>query len=179
MTIEYLTESRLLEFCQKNLRHSGTIIHNSIVANSGIKNRPDIQIPDLKMIVEFDGYRHFNDMVTILNDTKKDSRYKEMGYKIVRIPYFVQLDLTTIDFYFNSKNFTGSASDYSNSYPHGFHDPKCLLPADFNYSGITIFQRILQKLPDKVSRAIIDSIEEKVELLGIERVLPEPLFYLV
>lgn len=85
----YLTEERLkdvLEIVYPNY----VFTRDKIVPNSGIRNRPDYRNEGLKLIVEFDGNTHYTQTKTIINDEKKDRVYSDMGYRIIRIPYFVQ-----------------------------------------------------------------------------------------
>lgn len=55
------------------------------------KFRPDFRSETLKMIIEFDGLPHYQKPDIILNDILKNKIYKENGYKVIRIPYFIQL----------------------------------------------------------------------------------------
>ena len=71
-------------------------IHDQTVPNlmdNGKKSkvRPEFRSEKLKMIVEFDGLPHYQNVDTIINDEKKDKIYVTNGYKVVRIPYFIQL----------------------------------------------------------------------------------------
>lgn len=53
--------------------------------------RPDFRSESLKMIIEFDGLLHYTNPQNILADIKKTALYESGGYKVVRIPYFIQL----------------------------------------------------------------------------------------
>lgn len=66
-------------------------IHDEIIPNSGRKLRPDYRSESLKLIVEFDGFPHYKQPDTIRGDEEKTKFYQELGYKVVRIPYFIQL----------------------------------------------------------------------------------------
>lgn len=55
------------------------------------KFRPDYRSETLKMIVEMDGLPHYTSPQNIINDEIKNKRYKEDGYTVIRIPYFIQL----------------------------------------------------------------------------------------
>lgn len=46
---------------------------------------------DLKLVVEFDGLNHYMDSHAVLNDIKRDSWFESIGYKTIRIPYWIQL----------------------------------------------------------------------------------------
>ena len=53
--------------------------------------RPDYRSETLRLIVEFDGLPHYTQPKTILEDAVKTRFYEAHGYKVVRIPWFVQL----------------------------------------------------------------------------------------
>jgi hypothetical protein len=69
----------------------------------GVNNkiRPDYRSELLKLVVEFDGVHHYQKPHIIENDTAKTKRYEEYGYKVVRIPYFIQLTNTAVKTLFN------------------------------------------------------------------------------
>lgn len=53
--------------------------------------RPDYRSETLKLIVEFDGLQHYNNPKNIIEDEEKTCKYEADGYKVIRIPYFIQL----------------------------------------------------------------------------------------
>lgn len=53
--------------------------------------RPDYRCDKKRLIVEFDGLPHYNNPDTILRDKSNQKVYEDNGYKVVRIPYFIQL----------------------------------------------------------------------------------------
>lgn len=55
------------------------------------RRRPDYRSDALKLIVEFDGLQHYTNPQNIINDEDAVSFYESCGYKVVRIPYFIQL----------------------------------------------------------------------------------------
>ena len=55
------------------------------------KRRPDYRSEKLKLIIEFDGLQHYINPDVILNDKIGTELYQTLGYKVVRIPYFIQL----------------------------------------------------------------------------------------
>lgn len=55
------------------------------------KRRPDYRSEKLKLIIEFDGLQHYTNPDVILNDKIGTELYQKLGYKVVRIPYFIQL----------------------------------------------------------------------------------------
>ena len=57
----------------------------------GLRIRPDYRCERLKLIVEFDGTPHYTDPKVMERDRKNQDTYEDWGYRVVRIPYFVQL----------------------------------------------------------------------------------------
>lgn len=55
------------------------------------RKRPDYISKRIKLIVEFDGLQHYTNPDKIILDEENTSFYEEHGYKVVRIPYFIQL----------------------------------------------------------------------------------------
>ena len=157
----YLTEKGLKLILQR-IYPNIDFVHNKTVPNSGIKNRPDYRNDELMLIVEFDGYLHYTQSKTILYDEKKDRVYSEMGYKIIRIPYFIQISKETI------KHLFGVNINIPQNYPHGFIDPKCVLPSDFCTLGIKRYKKDLENF-SFIKNEIDLSLEEKIKEKGDER----------
>ena len=55
------------------------------------RSRPDYRSEKLKLIIEFDGLQHYTKPDIIEKDLQTTAVYKSFGYKVVRIPYFIQL----------------------------------------------------------------------------------------
>jgi len=53
--------------------------------------RPDYRSETLRVIVEFDGLQHYTNPDIIEKDIENSKLYRSVGYKVVRIPYFIQL----------------------------------------------------------------------------------------
>jgi len=69
-------------------------IHDkSIKEINGLKcnYRPDYRSESLKLIVEFDGIFHYKNPQYFYEDPMKTRLFESGGYKVVRIPFFVQL----------------------------------------------------------------------------------------
>lgn len=62
-----------------------------VVNGISCRNRPDYRSEKLKLIIEFDGLQHYTKPNIIENDIKTTELYQSLGYKVVRIPYFIQL----------------------------------------------------------------------------------------
>ena len=66
-------------------------IHDKRVPNCIKNTRPDYRSESLKLIIEFNGLDHYTKPNIILKDIEKEKMYKDMGYKVVQIPFFIQL----------------------------------------------------------------------------------------
>lgn len=159
---EYLTEEKLgeeLKVIFPNNEFRKQIYLKDICNNyNGKKLRVDYFCFKLKLVVEFDGYGHYTNPNQIVNDMDKNIYLEENGYKLVRIPYFVQLCPRTIKYYFDVE-----LKNYLQLYPHGFIDKKAVLPAKFCSMGISRFNQELEKLPDDVSSEIFDSLLDQLD----------------
>lgn len=65
-------------------------IHDKAIGN-GSRKRPDYRSESLKLIIEFDGVPHYTNPEKIRQDEENTVFYQMLGYKVVRIPYFIQL----------------------------------------------------------------------------------------
>jgi len=163
----YLTDDLLCVYLKK-LFPDNIFIRDKVVPNSGLKTRPDYRNDDLKLIIEFDGYRHYTVPKVILSDLKKDEVYSKMGYTIVRIPYFVQLTSVVIQNLFNL------SIDFNTTFPHGFIVDICARPADFCELGIDRFIMDLDKF-SYLKQEILSSLREKEEELDVHLIYPHTL----
>jgi len=66
-------------------------IHDKTIKGSKRKIRPDYRCENLKLIIEFDGVQHYQNPERIKADFENQKFYEDIGYKVVRIPYFIQL----------------------------------------------------------------------------------------
>lgn len=163
LTKNYLTEDKLYEALK--IIFKVDFIRDRQVPESGINKRPDFRNDELKLIVEFDGDRHYSNNKIQKSDILKYKVYTNMGYKVIHIPYFIQLSTSVIKLLFNID------LEWEQQYPHGFIDEKAMLPVDYNYLGVNNFKTDLLKFKE-ISTDIIDSLKAKIELLGVDNVLP-------
>lgn len=162
----YLTEEKLgkiLDIVYPNEE----IIHNKKIPGYEEKCRPDYRIPKLKLIFEFDGSTHFTNPKRIIMDEKNDKFYESLDYKIIRIPYFVQMDAAFWT------NVMGMDVGRIYNYPNGFIDEKAQLPAEYCSLGLHKFYNMLKVngIYNYCSKEIFESLGEKVKLLGDERLV--------
>ena len=165
---DYLTEQSLKQVLIQ-IYPDSTFIHNRQVPESGLRTRPDYRSEDLKLIVEFDGDLHYRSVQKIKREKEKTKAYTSMGYKVVRIPYFVQISTQTI------KELLDINFDYEQTFPHGFISETAMLPADFCELGIQKFKDDLSRF-NYIRSDIIKSLKHKIDILGDrELVLPPSL----
>lgn len=151
---------------------------------------PDFRNDDLGIIIEIDGAggrfcSHYCDPYECFKNSMGTELFEQLGYKVVRIPMYIQLDAKMIKYYFGL--------DYTEKlYPaadcHGFLHPDITLPAAFCEAGIERFRREMDTIPASVRYKVIDTLKfriEKYKKLGIDDkqslrlVIPSSLDYLL
>ena len=92
--------------------------------------RPDYLCEKLKIIVEFDGIDHYRKPSQILKDQNNTETYQNNGFKVIRIPYFIQLTNEVVETLFGIKHknnlFNPNIPSLSSK---GSHSPAYLCPA--------------------------------------------------
>jgi len=116
-------------------------------------------------VVEYDGDEHCRNSLKIKTDIEKDETAKKLGYKVVRVPYWIQIDSEMLEHYFGIKN------EIEQDFPHGFISTK-VFPASFCEKGIERFQTELVSLPSTVKNNVLQSLREKAKEHGIDYVCP-------
>ncbi len=104
-----------------------------IVNEVRYRSRPDYRSEKLKLIVEFDGLQHYTKPDIIEKDIKTTELYHNFGYKVVRIPYFIQLSnkavKTLFDINVSEELFDDTISSLG---INGQNTPAYLCPAGLN-----------------------------------------------
>lgn len=154
----YLNE-KLLGIYLKYIFYSHEIVCNRVVPNSEIKNRPDFRIDSLKLIVEFDGYMHYNCTKTILKDNRTTKIWGELGYEVIRLPYFIQMNNQTLNIFYNILGENIDVDILSN-YKLGFIDCKALRVKDFCLYGLFRFIEYLKGLDNDSVNEICGTLDD-------------------
>ena len=171
--MEYLNEAKLGELL-KILFPNNDFIHDKAVPTStNRRKRPDYRCDELSLIIEFDGFGHYTIAKNIISDIDKDEDYTTLGYKVIRIPYFIQLTKEVILDLFNIE----LKNDLYN-YPHGFIDKKAVLPADFCELGVTKFREDLVRF-SYVKEDIISSLVAHRKTKDMHIILPPSLQHII
>ncbi len=167
----YLTEGKLAAALQQLV---GTAWAGGQVSLRGSRRRFDMAFRSggAVVLVEYDGDDHYRDSLKIRADRQKDGLASAHGMRLVRVPYWVQLDREM------ARHWFGLEADIEQSFPHGFITTK-LFPASFCELGVARFRRELEALPAAVRRAVVASLRDRVEEYGVEYVLPTGLRELV
>ena len=109
------------------------------------RKRPDYRSETLKMIIEFDGLQHYTSPAHIVRDKENTKFYENLGYRVIRIPYFIQLTNKTVEQLFNVKV---SEPLFDESIPS--LGPKSQnTPAFLCYSGIKRMAEEFRRFPEQ------------------------------
>ena len=71
-----------------------TWIHDKPFGKRGEQSyriRPDFLCEEEKLIIEFDGLQHYTNPLNIRKDRENQAIYESFGFKVIRIPYFINL----------------------------------------------------------------------------------------
>lgn len=72
-----------------------------IIEGKQCRKRPDYRSEELKIIIEMDGLPHYQNPDIIIKDEENIKFYENLGYKVIRIPYFIQLTNEVVNKMFN------------------------------------------------------------------------------
>lgn len=107
--------------------------------------RPDYRSETLKTIIEFDGLQHYTNPSIIESDIKNTEIYTGLGYRVVRIPYFIQLTRNAVKVLFGVEI---SEELFDEAIPSlsaiGRNSPAYLCPA-----GVKRMAEEFQKFPEQ------------------------------
>lgn len=132
--------------------------------------RPDHRSEKHKLIVEYDAYMHYEYASVVITDATKDQLLREAGYKVVRVPYFVQMKEPVIGELFGE--LVKDRTPFKD-FPHGFIDKEALLPADFCELGIQRFLDDLDRFA-YIRSDILGSLKRAAEEKGNWRLVYPP-----
>lgn len=152
---------------------------------------PDFLSTELKMIIEIDGDRankpggHFTSKEKAQDDICRKEILERLGYKVIAIPPYIQLDSLMVKHYF------GIVYDgllYPAATEHGFAHPEISLPASFCKLGLARFVTDMSKIPITVRQKIIDTLRQRVIIFenegfskedALAKVLPPSIQYIL
>ncbi|MFN0131939.1 MAG: hypothetical protein ACKVW3_05340 [Phycisphaerales bacterium] len=124
------------------------------------------------VVVEYDGDEHYTNTLKIKVDHEKDFAAAGLGYRVVRFPFWVQLDTRT------TRHFFGINADIPLRFPHGFITTRWF-PASFCHLGMRRFEQELARLEESVRAEVLESIRDRIAEHGEEYVIPVTLRHLL
>ena len=157
---EYLLERSLGRFLRE--RVDPAIVAGQLVPGIKRRYKPDFRSERLRLIVEFDGDDHYRSAQRILGDEERDKTLVSVGYRVVRIPYFVQLTRVVIATLFGE--IATHHEDFLN-FPHGFIADNVVMPADFCELGISRFEADLERF-SYIRQEILESLRRAIKSRG-------------
>lgn len=169
--LNYLTQSKLTALLQKYF----TIDIEVKVGDTRLRSDIQFEYNDQKYAVEFDGAQHYENIDFIERDQRKDKILTEQGFKIVRIPYWIQMTDLVFEHFFGFKY----PEKLIKTYNHGFIDNAAHTPAFYCNKGMNRFLKEMGNLcNDKTHVVVIDIISSLMnhkkykgsDLISFERI---------
>jgi hypothetical protein len=121
---------------------------------------------------------HYTNAQTVSIDEERDFILGLLGYRVVRIPYFVQLTSDVIKHYFDLEVEQGSkvSCGFHSMTSDPYHlNPYC--PANYCPAGVNRFVRQVSLLPESAKEEIFNSLEIQCKKNPRNYVLPIEIHY--
>lgn len=152
----YFTEQKLVEWVIAEYGQENVLTQFKVTDKT--RSRFDVAVPEQMLLFEFDGAAHYTDALVWERDGRKSKEAILLGYRIVRVPYFVQWTTEAIKYFLPEYN-----GNCTPNFPHGFIDKKAILPGSFCKVGYERFCAEMRKLPNSISSKVVKSLIEKEE----------------
>ena len=161
--MDFCNENNFEELVLNRLFPEIKWVRDKTIPQSGLRTRPDFCSEKLKLIVEYNGYRHYIVSHQILRDYRKTREYQKLGYKVVDWPFWIQPDKNT-----TKTLFWGFECDFDQHFSEdhqGFMSKwaSCVLPADFCELGIERFEKELAEFPKITQEQVLWSLKNRVD----------------
>lgn len=165
----YFTQDKLETALQEAVGNKAWRGREIVVPGSRRRWDMAYEIEGHTTVVEFDGDVHYCNSLKIKIDGEKDAVAAQLGYAVVRFPYWVQLTTETLQHFF------GLSRHIDQDFPHGFITTK-VFPASFSELGLTRFVKELNALPSATRESVVQSLRDRVkEYRAVKWVLPTKL----
>lgn len=167
----YLTERKLIRSLRDILGEDSVKTQYSL---EGSRKRWDaaFSFNNIDFLVDYDGDEHYRNTIRIKSDMSKDQESRIVGFRVVRFPYWIQLDSTTAEHYF------GLNIEIEQDFPHGFITTK-IFPASFCELGLSRFEAELDDLPESIRNEVIESLVDRSADFGVKFVVPSRLQHFI
>lgn len=166
--LPYLDEQSLGHFLRERLDRE--TVSNALVPGIMRRFRPDYRSERHKLIVEFDGDQHYRSAKHVINDEARDQILTAAGYRVVCIPYFVQMTELVIEKLFGTLVYNQARFK---DFPHGFIADTVIFPADFSELGVERFLKDLSCFT-AIRADILASLERAATAKGDWRLVYPP-----
>ena len=119
--------------------------HDKKVDGVDGRNRPDYRCESLRLIVEFNGLDHYIKPDIILRDEEKEKLFANHDYKVIQIPYFIQLTNKAVKTLFDVDV---KESLFNENIPSLYAEDRCT-PAFLCPEGIKRMAKDFLKFPEQ------------------------------
>lgn len=156
-TKDYLVERRLGDFLHKAFPEG----FDWQVQIDDSRRRYDflINLNGQKTLVEFDGFGHYTKPSCASNDRLKTSIAEKLGYRVIRIPYYIQLREDSFRHLFGVP---WPTVNEQSQFPHGFIETE-VFPSHFGVAGAVRFYEELMSFSPEIRRDVIRSLERQAK----------------
>lgn len=159
------------DVAMKNGIEYSAVIPEAILQKRGDTGSPNIfvdaRIESLNMVVFLDTIEDYTEPLRIVHTQHIDRRLKDMGYSVIHIPFFIQMNAAT------SKHFFGVELDIECKQASGFYysddsKPNEYVPARFCSIGWNRFIEQVYSAPPNIYLEIMNSLKAHAEQFGQE-----------
>lgn len=126
----------------------GTIKFDGVVLDS---------ITDIKIAIKLKEPKHYIEPAEVIKNDEDRWTANKSDYKVVEIPYFMQLNDESFCHYFGREPHNRILTDEV----HGFDDPSLIPPANFCSMGVNNFMKELGELPQELFGDVYDSLLDR------------------
>ena len=119
--------------------------------------RPDARCEELDLIVEVDGLPHYTRNSCILSDRIRDKYFRELGYKVVRIPYWLPLNKEALSYLFSKSVDEEICNKLQNFYDTPYNGLDCCI-GGMVLAGQGLFIEQFINFPQSVQSLILTDI---------------------
>jgi hypothetical protein len=114
-------------------------------------------VTNIKIAIKLKEAKHYLFPVDVKDISENYLAANRSAYKVIQIPYFIQLTNETFEHYFGREPHAPILSDH----PSGFGDPQMIPPANFCSMGVNNFLTELGELPEEAFGIVYESLLDR------------------
>lgn len=126
----------------------GVIKYDGVVLDS---------VTEIKIAIKLKEPKHYLSPADIIENDDDRWTANKSNYKVIEIPYFIELSNEVFEHYFGRAPQVPIVSDH----PSGFEDPQFVLPANYCSMGVNNFLKELGDLPQQTFGMVYESLLER------------------